>query len=419
MSITERGEKEELTHLENPTNENLMNHQSNPQQIKIEGLTNSFNIDQPIKITHEIINKNEDSVILRPIDEIIPIIDAISNSIQNFEFINTDPILTLDEISPNISTMIDKSKLDNIESADKKSNNDIINTIPIEEVSQTKQEKIIINKVQEVDCNEEIKENQLTTGTKKMEHPIIPSIPIVPIQKIKEPDGAEYYIKQAKNLKEKAKSYLENKQYNETISIYEYALRLIGPQHISPDDKKFKEAAALENSLLLSLSLCYSNLKNHDFSLKIAQNVLKSDPLNTNAMFRVSIEYKELGYIYRSFLIMRNCRLIKRKLEPNDPTDPIIEGEYKFLEEIVEPFLIESASLRRTISMKILGIKDIPVLEHNDLSNKSEIILPIEKEKKKEDNKLSKLKYGIYALSAGVLGSLATKYFLRYGLQKV
>ena len=86
--------------------------------------------------------------------------------------------------------------------------------------------------------------------------------------------------------------------------------------------------------------------------------------------------------------------------------------------------------MRKKISIKILGIKDVPLHElepnfidlvskvnNNTSGNKMVIIKTAEKENKK-NSKLRSLKYGIGIISTGILGSFATKYFLRYGLQR-
>ena len=437
-------EGDQPNHLDNIINGDMVNHSSNPQKTEIEVLGNDSS-----KVSNGFLQNNESSNIIKHvvIAEDSSIINTIPNLNKETRTIDeTNSKSVYDFISPNTSIIIDKSKSDDtieLILADEKLHNDKIN---IKEVNNTKEEKVIEEKKDDENSKEEkvVKDEKYDENSKKEKvienkkddenfkkekivqnkkddensKQEIKSIkPVtknnISIQKSQDLNGPEYYIKQAKGLKDKAKPYFESKKFNEAISVYEYALRLIGPQHISIDDKEYKEAISLQNSLLLNLSLCYSNLNNHAASLKLAQEVLKADQLNTKAIFRVAVEYKELGYLYRSFLLISDCRLLMKKLELNEQTDPGIEREYKFLEEIVKPFLVESSDLRRKISMKILGIKDVPVLESKSADFKE--IKPFENQKK---GKFSRLKYGICVVSASILGSFMTKYFLKYGLQR-
>jgi len=231
----------------------------------------------------------------------------------------------------------------------------------------------------------------------------------------------DHYINMAKGLREKAKPFFENKQYFEAIKVYEYALKMIGPDHIKREDEEYEEAIILQNSLLMNMSLCYSNAGNHSTALKLAKEVLKVDPYNTKAMFRVGIELKNLGYIYRAFLMMHDCREFKKKLDPNSPTDPGIEREYAFLKELVQPYLNKSMQLRKMISRKMFGItEELPEIDDESYSKEATggIFENQSSDRTSGGASMSALRYGLYTIPAGAVGALAAGFLWKNGLKK-
>jgi len=118
---------------------------------------------------------------------------------------------------------------------------------------------------------------------------------------------------------------------------------------------------------------------------------------------------------------------MKRKLDPNEPNDPAIERELGFLTEIVRPYLRDTATLRRNISLRMLGIKNYPK-EDAEVALMADLkvggaIVPkksgaIQGKNASKRASFSKLRYGLYTVPAGLLGGLATKFFLNYGLKK-
>jgi tetratricopeptide (TPR) repeat protein len=211
---------------------------------------------------------------------------------------------------------------------------------------------------------------------------------------------AQQYLDMAKGLKDKAKPFFENKQYFEALKIYEYALKQLGPDNISELDKECEEAIMLQNGLLVNMSLCYSHLQNHATALKLAQEVLKVEPRNLKALFRVAVELKFLGYAYKAFLVIQNCKSMSLRLHPGEPLDPGVEKEYNFLHDVVKPFVSESSRQRKIYSQRMLGVTDL-----------AEELYP--EAEKNETSSQNLWKYVLYAIPAGAIGMLTAQYLIK------
>ncbi|KAL7717464.1 peptidylprolyl isomerase [Entamoeba marina] len=131
----------------------------------------------------------------------------------------------------------------------------------------------------------------------------------------------ESQIDNVKALKEEGKTHITKKQYREAIKVYE---KCCGILHTMLDDDIYQgNNVDIRNHLALihsNIALCYLKLEDYNNTKEQSDEVLKYDPQNAKAFYRIGIALNKkeqfslaLNYLKKSMEFMPDDGLIRRE----------------------------------------------------------------------------------------------------------